>query len=476
MKAGRVPAEGPAIWANLTVVVAGIGLSGAAAAAALARLGARVLAFDDGAGDRQQAAAAALREAGVSVTLGGLPPDVPDLPGGSAVDLVVTSPGLRPTTPLLRAAVRRGLPLWGEVELAYRLKPAAQRWTAVTGTNGKTTTTQMLGAMLEAAGRRSTTAGNIGTPLLDAVTATDATGRPDYDDLAVELSSFQLHYTSTLTVAAGAVLNVADDHLDWHGSIEAYAADKARVYSAGSVAIYNADDDRTLALAEAAPARRRAGFRLGLPASGELGVDRERGVLIDAAFGGGDLMSTQSLQVPGPHNLANALAAAALARAVEVPVGAIAAALGAFRPGGHRNEVVATAGGRTYVNDSKATNPHAAAASLAAYESVVWIAGGLNKGLGFDDVVRATAARLRAVVLIGSCADEVADALARHAPEVPVLRAGSMDDAVDEAARQARPGDTILLAPAAASMDMFRDYAARGEAFAAAARRQVGVQ
>jgi UDP-N-acetylmuramoylalanine--D-glutamate ligase len=153
-------------------------------------------------------------------------------------------------------------------------------------------------------------------------------------------------------------------------------------------------------------------------------------------------------------------------------VAAIGAALRAFQPGGHRNQVVATAGGVTYVNDSKATNPHAAAASLAAYPSVVWIAGGLNKGLAFDDVVTAAADRLRSVVLLGTCADEIADALARHAPQVPVLRATSMDDAVERAAAAAQPGDTVLLAPAAASMDMFRDYAARGDAFAAAAREQ----
>jgi UDP-N-acetylmuramoylalanine--D-glutamate ligase len=458
-------------WPNRTVAVAGVGLSGAAAAQVLAGLGARVLAFDDGDADRQQAAARSLRDAGVTVSLGGLPRDV-----ASDVDLVVTSPGLRPTTPFLQAAGRRGVPVWGEVELAYRLKPATQQWLAVTGTNGKTTTTQMLGEILAAAGRRSTTAGNIGTPLLDAVSATDDAGEPAFDVLAVELSSFQLHYTSTLAVAAGVVLNVADDHLDWHGSIEAYAADKARVYSAGGLAVYNADDERTRALAQASSAARLVGFRLGPPEPDVLGVDPVRGVLVDAAFGGGDLLPVSALQVPGPHNVANALAAAALARGAGVGVEAVAAALSAFGLGGHRNQVVASGGGVTYVDDSKATNPHAAAASLASYSSVVWIAGGLNKGLGFDDVVRAAAPGLRAVVLIGSCADEVAEALARHAPEVLVLRATSMDDAVHQAAERARPGDTVLLAPAAASMDMFRDYAERGDAFTAAARGQEGVR
>jgi UDP-N-acetylmuramoylalanine--D-glutamate ligase len=458
----------PTDWHDRTVAVLGIGLSGAAAAITLADLGASVRAFDDGDGERQESAAATLRARGVEVVLGGLPIDVGGL--GAGVDLLVTSPGLRPSTPIFPAAAQAGLPVWGEVELAHRLRPAGQLWLAVTGTNGKTTTTQMLGAILKAAGRRSTTAGNIGTPLLEAVTAREPDGRPTYDVLAVELSSFQLHYTSTLTVAAGAVLNIADDHLDWHGSLEAYAADKALVYTPGSVAIYNADDHRTRALAERSPAKARAGFTLGEPLHHELGVID--GALVDRAFGAGALLPADDLQVPGSHNLANALAAAALARAADVPGPAIATALREFRPGGHRNQVVAVAGGVTYVNDSKATNPHAAAASLAAYPSVVWIAGGLNKGLGFDDLVRSAAPRLRAAVLIGTCADEIADALARHASQVPVLRAGSMDDAVRQATGAAGAGDTVLLAPAAASMDMFRDYAARGDSFAAAAREQ----
>jgi UDP-N-acetylmuramoylalanine--D-glutamate ligase len=465
------------------VVVLGIGLSGAAAASTLAGLGARVLAFDDGDGERQQSAAATLRARGVDVVLGGLPLDLEAVAASIGtpppVELVVTSPGLRPDTPFFAAAEAAGLPVWGEVELAYRLKPPGQAWLAVTGTNGKTTTTQMLGAVLAAAGLRSTTAGNIGVPLLEAVTAVDsaespgadaAAGSPLFDVLAVELSSFQLHYTSTLTVGAGAVLNIADDHLDWHGSLEAYAADKGRVYTPGAVAVFNADDARTVALAEASAARLRVGFRLGIPADGELGV--EDGFLVDRAFDGGKLVAVDELQVPGAHNLANALAAAALARSFDVPVDAIATALRDFHPGGHRNQVVASAHGITYVNDSKATNPHAAAASLAAYPSVVWIAGGLNKGLAFDDVVAAAAPRLRAAVLIGTCSGEIAEAFARHAPQVPVLRAASMDDAVREATAVAQEGDTVLLAPAAASMDMFRDYAARGDSFAEAARGQ----
>jgi UDP-N-acetylmuramoylalanine--D-glutamate ligase len=201
------------------------------------------------------------------------------------------------------------------------------------------------------------------------------------------------------------------------------------------------------------------------------GVTVEGGYLVDHAFGGGRLAAIGDLATPGPHNVANALAAAAMARAYGIAPDAIGAALTDFRLGPHRNELVVTTAGVSYVNDSKATNPHAAAASLGAYPSVVWIAGGLNKGLDFDELVIGAASRVRAAVLIGTCAPEIADAISRHAPQIPTYRATSMDDAVAAAARLARTGDTVLLAPAAASMDMFRDYAARGEAFAVAARR-----
>jgi UDP-N-acetylmuramoylalanine--D-glutamate ligase len=448
--------------------VAGLGLSGEAAARALALRGAVVFAFDDADTPRQQTAAMRLTALGVAVSLGGLPAAPP-----IGTQLVVTSPGMRPTTPLLAAAAAAGIPVWGEVELAWRLRPAGQDWLAITGTNGKTTTTQMLGAILATAGLPSATAGNIGAPLVDvalgdgvAVHGMAVEGGAAPQVLAVELSSFQLHYTQTLAPRAGVILNLAADHLDWHGSMKAYAADKGRVWgpAAGpTTAILNADDPQVVALRGGAPA-----VSFGLRGAG---VTVENQYLVDHAFGGGRLARVDELSVPGAHNVANALAAAALARAYGVAPDIIGAALADFRLGSHRNELITTVAGVGYVNDSKATNPHAAAASLGAYPSVVWIGGGLNKGLGFDQLVVESASHLRAVVLIGRCADEIAEALARHAPKIPVSRAASMDDAVVAAARLARPGDTVLLAPAAASMDMFRDYAARGDDFAAAARR-----
>jgi UDP-N-acetylmuramoylalanine--D-glutamate ligase len=454
---------------GVPVTVVGVGVSGAAAAHALLGLGARVSVVDGGDGARAEAVAAELRAAGAAVTLGGLPAQI------GAARLVVTSPGVPPATALLVAARAAGIPVWGEIELGWRLRPGA-RWLAITGTNGKTTTTEMLGAILLAAGRRAATAGNIGTPVVTAALA-----EPAFDTLAVELSSFQLHYTDTAVPVAAAILNVAPDHLDWHGGLAGYAADKARVWRhPATIAIGNADDPGSTALLAEAPGRRVAfGFD---PATADVTV--VDGWLVDHAFGGGRIVAVTDLLAgspvgenagpradPGRHLVANALAAVALARADGVEPAAIAAALAAFRPGAHRDAYVTTVDGVRYVDDSKATNPHAAAASLTSYPSVVWIAGGLNKGLAFDDLVERVADRLRAVVLIGRCADEISAALARHAPDVPSERAVGMDDAVKTAARLARAGDTVLLAPAAASMDMFRDYAERGDLFAASAGR-----
>jgi len=469
-------------WARLTACVAGIGVSGTAAARALAGLGARVVAVDARTGHHEQQQAAELEALGVEVRLG----QAETLPPGTG--LVVTSPGWRPTAPLLRAATAAGVPVWGEVELAWRLRGAAP-WLAVTGTNGKTTTVRMLAAMLTAAGYRTLAAGNVGTALVDAVLA-----EPAYDVLAVELSSFQLHWTHTVELRAAAVLNVAPDHLDWHGSLDAYAADKARIYRGEPCAVFNADDEWSRRLT--AGKRHSHGFTLGPPRGGCLGV--VDGVLVDRAFGaeniaeydetlrGVPLATVDDVQPAAPHNVANALAAAALGRAlgcvaassspVPFPATAVREGLHAFRPGEHRNEHVATVAGVDYVDDSKATNPHAATAALSAYPSVVWVAGGLAKGASFDDLVVTARQRLRGVVLIGADRRLVADALARHAPDVPVVHVEdtdtvAMERVVAAAAKLARPGDTVLLAPACASMDMFRSYVERGAAFAAAVRR-----
>ena len=449
------------ILESLPVVVAGAGVSGAAAARVLRERGARVTVVD---ADEQRAEP--LRAEGFAVVAADVPPE--------GTELVVTSPGWRPDAPLLAASAAAGIEVIGEVELAWRLRgPDAAPWLAVTGTNGKTTTVRMLAAILTAAGRRTVAAGNVGLPLLDAVLDPER-----YDVLAVELSSFQLHWSSSLAPHTAVVLNLAPDHVDWHGSLDAYAAAKGRIHGPGTRAVYNREDPVSVRLA--APAEARAGFTLGSPAPGELGVVED--LLVDRAFpdvaGEATLLATlDDVRVPGDHNVANALAAAALARSYGVPAQAVAAGLRGFAPDPHRNALVGTAGGIQWVDDSKATNPHAAAASLSAYRQVVWIAGGLLKGADVDDLVAAAAPRLRGVVLLGTDRAAFVQALRRHAPEIPVvevprLDTGAMLDAVTAARTLARPGDTVLLAPAAASMDCFRDYKERGELFARAV--QVG--
>jgi len=468
------------------VLVAGARVTGRAILAALTPLGARATLTDD-----SPSALTAFAQKGVAVI------DAANAAERvSDYDLVVTSPGLPPTAPVLAAAATAGVPVWGDVELAWRLDNSGRygpprRWLVVTGTNGKTTTTSMLHAMLVAAGRRALLCGNIGDPVLDVL------DQPA-ELMAVELSSFQLHWAPSLRPEAGVVLNVAEDHLDWHGTMEAYARDKARVLD-GRVAVVGLDDPVAAGLLSTAGASVRVGFRLGEPAQGELGV--RDGVLVDNAFGEQlELAQATSIPVAGPVGVLDALAAAALARAVDTAPEAIARALAGFQVGRHRAEVVGNADGVTYVDDSKATNPHAAQASITAYPRVVWIAGGLLKGASVDELVATVAKRLVGAVLIGRDRSLIRDALSRHAPDVPVVELVTGEDsgvpgvigstvncvtrvidvggrsvsdavmaAVVEAARGlAGPGDTVLLAPAGASFDQFSGYGQRGDAFASA--------
>jgi len=463
------------VAAGARVLVTGAGITGRSVSAVLAPMGVRLFICDDDPKALQR-----LAEPATVVGTADAAARVGDF------DLVITSPGFSPTAPALAAAVAAGVPVWGDVELAWRLDMSGRfgpprRWLVVTGTNGKTTTTSMLHGMLLAAGLRSVLCGNIGSPVLDMLDE-------PAELLAVELSSFQLHWAPSLRPDVGAVLNVAEDHLDWHGSFAHYAAAKARALT-GRVAVAGVDDPVAARLLADAPAALRVGFRLGEPAQGELGV--HDGVLVDRAFANGmSLTAASTVPVPGPVGVLDALAAAALARAVDVPADAIADALASFRVAPHRAQVVAVVDGVAYVDDSKATNPHAAQASIAAYPRVVWVAGGLLKGASVDEMVRQVANRLVAVVLVGRDRAAVANALSRHAPDVPVVEVTAGDDAVvhgasdaqvsigervmvevvDAARRLARPGDTVLLAPAGASFDQFSGYAHRGDTFAAAVR------
>lgn len=470
-------------WDGVTAVVAGFGVSGFAAADNLLHLGAQVIALDekaDGADGRAEKADL-LRVLGGDIRLG--PGTTAELPGD--VDLLVVSPGWRPSHPLIEQARARHIAVWGEVELAWRLRDPehAAPWLAVTGTNGKTTTVQMLHAILEAAGLRSALVGNVGRPVVEAVMDPEP-----YDVFAVELSSFQLHYASSVSCESAAVLNVAEDHLDWYESMEQYAADKGRIFDRVQRAcVYNVADPATERLvreADVVEGTRAIGFTLGMPGVGMVGLVED--ILADRAFvenrqtTAAELCSVSDLASPAPHVVANALAAAALARAHGVSQQAVRDGLRAFRPDGHRIALVATADDVAWVDDSKATNPHAAQSSLQAYDPVVWVAGGLAKGARFDDLVLAVRDRLRAVVLLGQDRHVIAEALGRHAPQVPVIDTGAgedgdpMDRVVEAAAGLAQPGDTVLLAPGCASMDMFAHYGARGDAFAEAVRRRTG--
>jgi UDP-N-acetylmuramoylalanine--D-glutamate ligase len=487
-------------WGGLRVVVAGLGISGFAAADALLQRGAQVVVVDERSPDDPRHGEQIGRDAELVDVLGGTallgPGAAAGLPGvgasDEAPDLVVTSPGWRPDQPLLAVAAALGIPVWGEVELAWRLRPrtGAAPWLTLTGTNGKTTAVKMLEAMLLASGRRAVAVGNVGTPLLHAVV--DPAG---YDVLAVELSSFQLHWSHSLRPQASACLNLAPDHVDWHGSYEAYRDAKAKVYASTERAcVYNVADPVTEQMvrdADVVDGARAIGFTTGVPDVSMLGVVDD--VLCDRAFiderrsSAVELATLDDLRHAGggvvaPHTVANALAAAALARAHGVSTLAVRDGLWSMRPEPHRIATVAERLGVRWVDDSKATNPHAAAASLAAFEHVVWVAGGLAKGADYADLVRRNASRLRAVVLVGVDRAPLREALSRHAPDVPVHEVAHpetgdvpvadtvMARAVDHAARLARPGDVVLLAPAAASMDQFVSYGHRGDAFADAVR------
>jgi UDP-N-acetylmuramoylalanine--D-glutamate ligase len=463
-------------WAGRPVVVAGAAVAGAAAARALLRRGAVVTVVDRAASEATDRLAAG----GARVVIGDAPTEVLD----GATELVV-SPGFAPHHPLVSAALAAGLEVYSEPELAWRLRgPDAPVWLAVTGTNGKTTTVTMLAAILAAAGHRTAAVGNIGEPLVDL---------SGYDVVAVELSSQQLHWSSTLAPPAAALLNLAPDHLEWHGSFEAYVRAKLAIWRAGApsgagvrgreagggvgeppgvaagTAVGNLDDPRVAALLPA----HGIGVTLREPAPGQLGVSG--GALVDLAFDGGELIAADAIRPAGAHNLSNALHAAALARSYGVPAAAVRAGLAGYQPQPHRNATVAVVDAVTYVDDSKATNPHAALASLLAYPRVVWVAGGQLKGVDVSDLVRSVAGRLAGAVLLGVDRAALAKQLARSAPGLPVVEVArtdpaAMDEVVRAAAALAVPGDTVLLAPAAASKDMFTSYAHRGEAFAAAVR------
>jgi UDP-N-acetylmuramoylalanine--D-glutamate ligase len=473
-------------WAGLRVTVLGLGVTGFSVADTLIELGARVLVVASEAKDERRQLLEVIGAAYLHHDGEGIPKELVEFDP----ELVITSPGLHPDHPVLTWAMARSTPVWGDIELAWRVRdkvsPVAE-WIVITGTNGKTTTTQLTAHILTEDGRRAAAVGNIGIPVLDAVRYPAG-----FDVLVVELSSYQLHWlgqtaNGTITPWSSVCLNLADDHLDWHGTAAAYRDAKAKVYTNTRVAaMYNRADAATRIMvenAEVIEGCRAIGFGLDAPGRSDFGV--VDGILCDRAFleeratTALELSTIDELVESGlgaPHSVENVLAAAALARSFGVEPAVVRAALRSFRLDHHRTEVVARRNEIVWIDDSKATNPHAAAASLRAHPSVVWIVGGLLKGVDVDELVRSHHGRLSAAIIIGVDREPLRSAFQRHAPELPVFEVESADTdqvmptAVRLAAAAALAGDVVLLAPAAASMDQFTDYMDRGRRFAEAVR------
>jgi UDP-N-acetylmuramoylalanine--D-glutamate ligase len=434
--------------AGRRVVVVGLGVSGAAAAEVLASLGARVLVTEERPPGEVAERAGPLEEAGVEVQAGGHRPE--DLDGA---ELVVASPGVPERADVLRWAHRNGIEVWSELELGARL--AECPFVAVTGTNGKTTTTEMVAAAMRADGLNAAACGNVGHPFSLAA-------REGHEALAVEASSFQLRFHRTFHPRVSVLLNLAPDHLDWHGSFERYRDAKARILELQAdddVHVGNRDDAHAASVSRGARCR-VAWFTLDHPSDGEVGY--EDGELV-ARVGGKHGLGRPSAESPAHRSDAAAAAAAALAFGLTVEA---AGAVSSFEPLEHRGQVVADVGGVRFLDDSKATNPHAALAAVAGLDGAVLIAGGRSKGVDLSPLAAATP-RLAGVVVLGEAADELARLFEGR---VPVRRGGSIEEAARVGLDLARPGGVVILAPACASQDMFRDYRERGDRFAAAAR------
>ncbi|HEY5549230.1 MAG TPA: UDP-N-acetylmuramoyl-L-alanine--D-glutamate ligase [Coriobacteriia bacterium] len=440
------------------VAVLGLGRSGDAVVRwALDRPGASandVTVFTEHDTPSLDAVASVFRAAGVRVELG-----VKTLPD-DGFDLVVASPGISPSRPLLRSAIASGVPVISELELAYRMSTAP--FVAITGTNGKTTTTALVTHLLRTAGSTAIAVGNIGVP---AILGAPGLG-PDAVVVA-ECSSFQLALTIDFHPRVAVLLNVTPDHIDWHGSLEVYASDKGRVFAnlcAGDVAVIDIDDPGSARWVAVAQQRGAKVVRVGL-SDGDARVE-DGWLVVDAGAGDGRLIRVEDLLIRGTHNVSNALAAAAAALALGVPADALREGLRTFEPIEHRLDPVATIAGVEYVNDSKATNPEAVAKALTAFGSspVIVLLGGRNKGNDFRPLAELCGTRCRLAVLFGEARPELE--VAFDAMKVPYVSAPTMAEALLAASRAACPGDIVLLSPACASFDEFSDYEERGRSFA----------
>ena len=454
-------------YQNKEILILGAGVTGLACAQSLSKRDAHITIVDE-----------ALVESNEFKVIGAQDVDV------AKFDFVLVSPGWRESHPLIEKSRELGIPLLNEIDLAWSIKEErwpAQKWLALTGTNGKTTTVEMTAAAIRAGGLTCLACGNVGTTVIESVDSVES-----FDVLVLELSSFQLHWLRRAEFMSAAILNIADDHADWHGSFDNYAKDKISILDRCMTAILNGQDSEVVTRTTHWNGR-KVFYSLETPGPGELGVVEE--LLVDRAFVPDPMEAALIAQIDEiiptvPHNVSNALAAAALARIVGVDHEAIRSALSKFTLGRHRIEVVSKKDDITWINDSKATNPHAASASILSALSVIWIAGGLAKGADVEELVIRAHPRLKAAILIGADRDIFRAAFAQHAPDITLIDIdppseyirGSesnlfMESVVEAAAQIATAGDTVLLAPACASMDQFISYADRGERYSRAVRK-----
>lgn len=377
--------------------------------------------------------------------------------------ILVVSPGVAVAEPAIQAAAGAGAEIIGDIELFARHVQAPV--IAITGSNGKSTVTTLVGELLAAAGRKVAVGGNLGTPALDLLAG------PAADIYVLELSSFQLETTRGLRPAASVVLNVSEDHMDRYPGLAAYAEAKGQVYQGAEVAVVNRDDDWSLRLAAHSDARRSVSFGLDAPQAGQWGMVEHEGETW-LAQGERLLVRERELTLRGRHNMANVLAALALVDAVSVQATEVIDALRRFAGLPHRSQFVGHFAGLDWINDSKGTNVGATAAALSGQTApVVLIAGGLGKGQDFTELRPLIADKARAVVLIGQDAGLIA---AAWSGTVPLVRASDMGDAIEKAMELGQPGDVVLLSPACASFDMFKGYDHRGDVFAAEVRQRFG--
>lgn len=448
------------------ILVAGAGVTGTAAARALSKRGALVTITDD-----------KIQEVVDFQVIASAEVDITEF------DLLLTSPGWREDHPLIVSARAHSIAVINEIDFAWSIKNPAQKWIGLTGTNGKTSTVELTAHMIRASGATALACGNVGTTVIEAVESPEK-----YEFLVLELSSFQLHWLEESHFISCAILNIAEDHLDWHGTFDAYAQAKFSLLEKSNTAILNADDANVVKGTSHWQGR-KIFFSLDTPAPGEIGIVEE--LLIDRAFVADAQEAAMFCELAEvlptvPHNVSNALAAAGLARTAGVNHEQIREAIRTFKPGRHRIETVLEKDQVTWINDSKATNSHAAGASVMSALSVIWVAGGLAKGATMGELVERIKNRVRIAILIGTDRELIAAELRARAPQIEIIMIDAPQDylvgaasnslmelVVKAAQAKSKPGDTVLLAPACASMDQFLSYADRGDRFAQAVRKVV---